>query len=118
MAINLQIYSNATGVTKTVSVDFAAELRSSSIDGTSNTVEYFFKWTTGARDTDSLPYSAQIVGDLTDLALNRQKQAATNTAAAYTNIKSMIIDYAYDYIYGHAADKFGSGVKYKAPMSI
>jgi hypothetical protein len=118
MAVSIDIYSNSSGATASVSVDFAAEVRSSSYDGVSTQLEYFFKFTTGRVDTDGYGYSPRIVGDLTDLALNRQKQAATNTASAYNNIKEMIIDYIYDYIYGHTADKFSSGVTYKAPMSI
>lgn len=118
MSVNIDIYSNSSGNTVSVSVDFAAEVRSSSFDGVSTQLEYFFKLTTGGQDTDGYGYSPRIVGDLTDLALNRQKQAATNTAVAYNNIKEMIVDYVYDYIYGHADDKFGSGVAYKAPLSI
>ena len=118
MSVAIDIYSNSSGNTVSVSVDFAAEVRSSSFDGISTQFEYFFKFTTGGVDTDGNGYSPRIVGDLTDLALNRQKQAATNTATAYTNIKNMIVDYVYDYIYGHAADKFSSGVAYKAPLSI
>ena len=118
MAVPIQIYSNASGRTATISVDFAAEVRSSSFDGVSTQLEYFLKFTTGAIDTDGYSYSPRIAGDLTDLALNRQKQAASNTAAAYNDIKALVIDYVYDYIYGHAADKYSSGVSYKAPLSV
>ena len=118
MSVGIQIYSNSSGNTATISVDFATEVRSSSFTGVSTDLEYFFKLTTGNVDTDGIGYSPRLVEDLTDLALNRQKQAETNTAVAYTNIKEMIIDYVYDYIYGHANDKFGSGVAYKAAMNI
>lgn len=118
MAISISVYSNSSGNTANINVDFGAELRSSSIDGTSNQIEYFFKMTTGSRDTDGNAYSPRIVGSLSHLALNRTKQAASNSASDYTDIKAMITDYVYDYIYGHASDKFLSGVSYKAPLDI
>ena len=55
---------------------------------------------------------------MTDLALNGAKRAATDSAVAYPNIRSMIEDFAYDYIYGHAADKFSSGADIKAPIDF
>ena len=116
MAINLNVYNNTTGRTSAINIDFAAELRSSSIDGTSFEVEYYFKFITGARDSDNLAYTARIANKLDDLVLNRNVQAATNTTNAYSDIKSMIVDYMYDYIYGHENNKFASGVKYKAPL--
>lgn len=119
MAINLQIYSNAYNTTKTITVDFVADVATiiddSSID---DTTRYFFKLTTSAKDTDNLSYTTRVVADLSDLALNKTKQASSNIGTPYASIRSMILDYVYDYINGHAEDKFSSGVHYKAPMKV
>jgi hypothetical protein len=119
MAINLSIYSNAYNTTKTVAVDFIAEIVAIEEDVTvDDTNRYFFKFTTAARDTNNTTYPARIVQNLSDLALNKTKQSATDTANAYSSIKTMIIDYVYDYIHGHVADQFSSGCKLKAPMKF
>lgn len=118
MAINIEVYSNVASRSQSVKVDFVADVLSSSEDGVSNQIEYFFKIHTNARDEDGSRYNVKIVKDLDDLALNRTKQAATNTTDAYTDVESMVQDYVYDIIYGHSADKFSSGVEYKAPLNF
>lgn len=119
MAISLQIYNNVYNLTKTVAVDFIANVATFTNDPSADdTPRYFFKFTTGARDTNNLPYSPRVVADLSDLALNGNVQSASNVSAAYSNVKAMIIDYAYDYINGHTADQFGSGCTAKAPMKF
>ena len=60
----------------------------------------------------------EVVLSLDELALNGVKQARTNIATDYTNINDMIEDYLYDFVNGHAADKFTSGVAYRAPMQF
>lgn len=117
MAINLQVYSNAYNTTKTIVVDFVAQVATITDDlSVNDNLRYFFKFTTGARDTSGLAYSPRVVEDLSDLALNKTKQSAVNSAAAYSNVKAMIVDYVYDYINGHTADQYSSGVAAKAPM--
>ena len=119
MAISLNVYSNVNNSTKSVSLDFIAETATISGDASADTGRrYFFKLTTNARDTNNLVFTPRIVEDLSDLALNKQKQSASNVAAAYTNVKSMVIDYLYDYINGHEADQYLSGVTGKAPMKF
>ena len=119
MAINLQIYSNANNVSKTVVVDFVGDISALSNDvSVDDSVRYYFKFTTGAKDTSNLSYVPRLVTDLSDLALNKSVQSASNVSAAYSNVKAMIKDYVYDYIHGHTADQYLSGVTVKAPMKF
>ncbi len=118
MAVNIEIYSNDNVASRTLTIDFAAELRSSSIDGLSNQMEYFFKLNANAVDATDKAFMPKIVNALDQLALNRTKQAIVNTANAYSNVHEMITDYIYDFVNGHAQDKFSSGASYQAPMKF
>jgi len=120
MAVSVPIYSNTNGTSKTVSVDFVGDILAASFDPSSNTgsVEYYFKFTTGARDTDNITLPVKIVKGLDDLALNHIKQSATDTANVYTDVHSMVIDYIFDYINGHVADQYSSGVKQQKRMKF
>lgn len=118
MAINIDIYSNSNVSTRTINVDFMADLLSDSMTAASSEIVYYFKFTTSARDTLNVIYNPRIVKNLSDLALNRAKQSANDSANAYTSIAEMIQDYTYDYIYGHDADQFSSGVSAKSPMKF
>lgn len=118
MALNMEIYSNGNASSKTVVADFYVDLLSDSVTSPSSEMVYYFKLTTSARDTDNLVYNARIVKDLSDLALNKNVQRASNVATAYTNIESMITDYVYDYINGHDANLYESGVSKKSPMKF
>ena len=117
--INLSIYSNGNSTTRTVSFDFACELLAESESGSyDNEMQYFIKATTSARDASNLAYTPRIIHGLDNLALNNAKRSSNNTAVAYEDIRTMIIDYTYDYIHGHTANQFASGVKVKAPMKF
>jgi len=80
--------------------------------------EHFIKLTTSARDTDNHTLPANIVTGLSDLALNGNKQSRFNLSNAYPDIKSMVVDYVYDYINGHTANQWGSGVSEQKPMKF
>ena len=119
MAINLKLYSNANNASKTIVVDFEGEVSALSDDVTADdTIRYYFKFTTGAKDMLNASYVPRLVTDLSDLALNKTVQSATNTSAAYSNVNAMVVDYVYDYIHGHAANKYSSGVSYRPPMKF
>lgn len=123
MAVSIQVYSNSNATTKTISVDFAADVLAASFGNTTgSTVQYFFKMSTGARDEANATLPVKVVKSLSELALNPtnalQKQSATNTANAYTSIKTMIIDHVYDYVEGHTADQFSSGCSLQRPMKF
>ena len=87
MAVNVNIYSNANSSSKSVSVDFIGEISAFSSEHiysptNAGSVEYYFKFTTGARQDDGSTFPVKIVRSLSELVLNNQKQRATNTANA------------------------------------
>jgi len=119
MAVNISIYSNTSPSTKSIALSFEGEILAGSNTGALTTnIDYFFKMTTGARDTGNVQLPVKLMVGLDSLALNNVKQSASNTGVAYTDIKSMVVDYAYDYIYGHTADQYSSGVKVQLPMQF
>ena len=121
MAVNISIYSNANTSTRSVTVDFVGDvLAEDTANAASWTAdyEYYFKLTTGAQQDNNQSYPAKIVRALSDLALNGQKQSASNVGTDYADVHSMIVDYTYDYIYGHTADQYASGVTEQRPMKF
>ena len=123
MAVNVQIYSNANSSSKTVTFDFVGDVLAADNEWpysptNAASVEYYFKITTGATQDDNSAYAAKVVRSLAELVLNGQKQRKTNTANAYSDIKSMVVDYTYDYINGHAANLYGSGASLQKPMKF
>jgi hypothetical protein len=120
MGLSISVYNNVNSISKTISVDLVGDiLAASNTSGVSTTnPTYYFKFTTSAKDTDDNSLGAKISLSLSDLALNHQKQSASNTAAAYADIKSMVVDYVYDYIYGHTANQYGSGCTEQLPMQL
>lgn len=119
MAINLQIYSGVNNTTKTVTVDFIVNIAAFTTDSTINdSNRYFFKFTTSAKDTSNLSYTPRFTMKLSDLALNGNKQSNGGSSDPYANIKSMVMDYVYDYIHGHTPGQSGSGCTAKAPMKF
>ena len=123
MSIIIEAFSLANSSTRSITVDFACEVLSSSFQSSYDVEQkYFFKFTTGAVDQDGLSFHPRIVIGLDAasgaLALNGEKQSATNTAAAYADIRSLIYDYAYDYFNGHTAGQFATNVAAKAPMKF
>jgi hypothetical protein len=123
MAINVSIYSNANASSKTVSFDFVGDVLAATHETpfsptNASSVEYYFRVTTGASQDDNARYPARVVRSLSELILNGAKQRKVNTANAYSDIKSMIVDYTYDYIHGHEANLYGSGVTEQRPMKF
>lgn len=119
MAINVSVYSNGNNTSKSITIDFVGDLLAAS-QGPANVAcsQYFFKFSTSGRGTDNIAFPVKIVRSFSDLALNKTKQSAVDTANAYTDVKSMIIDYCYDYIYGHTADQYSSGCTEQKPMKF
>jgi hypothetical protein len=119
MAVNISIYSNANSSSKTVTVDFIGDvLASSNVSAITGNMDYFFKFTTGARTDINETLPTRVTTKLSDLVLNKQKQRANNFANAYTSVKTMIVDYVYDYIYGHSAGQWGTTVRKQDPMGF
>ena len=121
MPVNISIYNNVNVVTKSISISFDGQIVSpSNATSYTTTTEYYFRFRPSAYDTDNKALPIRMSRKLSDLALDgtSPKQSATNTGNAYSNIKEMIIDYTYDYIYGHTANQYSSGCKLQKPMQI
>ena len=125
MAVNVNIYSNANAVSKSVGFDFVGDVLAAQdeiLGVNTASYEYYFKLTTGARQEDGsnagLAYPAKVVRNLSELALNSNVQSASNTSNAYGDIKSMIVDYTYDYINGHTTNQYNSGCTRQYPMKF
>lgn len=118
MAISISIYDETNKTTRVISVDFLADLAAFTGGSDPNTVQYFFKITTASKDTSNLSYAPIYIKDLSDLALNGAKRSSSDSAVPYEDIKTMVTDYIYDMIYGHAANKYSSGCGLKAPMKF
>ena len=116
MSVNISIYNNVNAKSNTITLSFEGVMMTT--DPMNTVVDYFFKFKTAARDESNVTLPLKIVGNLTNLALNNTKQSATNTANAYSNIREMVIDYTYDYIYGHTADQYTSGCTLQEPMKF
>lgn len=116
MAVGISIYSNANNKTQTVNIDFVADFLAASLSGVSNELQYFFKFTTSARDLDNSQLPVKIVEGLGDLPLmegsnvsSTRYRSATNSTNAYEDIRTMVIDYIYDYTQGHTENQWLSG---------
>ena len=120
MAISIPIYNNVNSISRTVTVDFVGDVLApdSGVPPYASTPSYYFKFTTSAADTAGVTLRPKICLSLTDLALNGAKQSAVNTANAYADVNSMIVDYTFDYFYGHTANQFSSGVTLQLPMQL
>jgi len=118
MAVNYEIYDETAERSRTISVEFLGNLLAPSFGTFDANFDYYFRIRTGVRDTSDNAIPEQLVLSLDELALNGLKQARSDTAVDYTDINDMIEDYLYDFVNGHAADKYSSGVEYRAPMSF
>jgi len=121
MAINIQIYSNANSSSKSISFEFVGDVLSPSTPPYESNVgatSYYFKATTNAKQDDNVAFPPRVVRGLSELVLAGQKQRIVNTANAYSDIRSMVVDYVADYIWGHDADLYSSGVTKQNPMQF
>jgi hypothetical protein len=118
MAVTYRIYDETAKTTKSISVDFLVNFLAASGNTFASNVSYYFRIKTGARDTDRKAIPESLVLSLDELVLGGVKQRRTNIATDYTSIHDMIQDYLYDYVNGHAADLYSSGVAYRAPMQF
>jgi hypothetical protein len=101
-----------------VNVDFVGDILAGSFTPLSTAVDYFFKFTTGERTIDGETYEPKLVMALTDLALSNVKRSASDSNVAYPDVRTMVIDYIYDYTYGHETDQWSSGCSEQKPMAF
>jgi len=112
------IYDETAQSNKSITVNFLANILAGSTAAYSSCTSYYFQITTSARTTDGDKITNVLVLSLDELALNGVKQRRTDTAAAYIDIDDMIQDFLYDFVNGHAANLYLSGVTERAPMQF
>jgi len=126
MAINVSIYSNANSSSRSLTFDFVGDiLAPDDIPANASCNAFYFKITASGTQDNNAAFPVKIVRSLSDLALFKngdatvtRKQRVVNTANAYSDIKSMVVDYTYDLINGHTTDLYGSECTYQAPMKF
>lgn len=119
MAVNITAYSNSNASSRSIAISFEGDVLAGSNTGAiTSDIQYYFKFQTSARDLDNNPFPAKVALDFSDLVLNKQKQSRTDTSNAYSNIKDMVVDYTYDFIYGHTQNQYGSGAAEQLPMKF
>lgn len=116
MSVNIPIYNNTNGTTRTISFEFASSVLAYS-GGADPTTDFYFKITTSARDTDNNNYPPRVVRSLSSFPLGT-KRRISNSAAAYNTITELIEDFTYDYVYGHSANLYSTGVTEQKPMKF
>ena len=114
MSVSISIYNNTNSITKTLNFDFSSNILAHS-GGTDNSLDYYFTLKTGARDQEGLPYGYKVMRDLSTFPLNT-KRRILNSNAAYNSVTEMVTDWVYDYVHGHAANLYGSGVTERTAM--
>jgi len=118
MAINVTAYSIETKASRSITIEFVNEFLASEKLGVSDSPKFFFKISNWGTTQDNEIYPVKVVEGLNDLVLNGEKQRMTDTDTNYTDIKSMIVDYVYDYIHGHSAMQWGANVSEQKPMKF
>ena len=119
MAITVQIYSNANSSSRTITFDFVGNILASSNSNAACSSFYFNVSASGTQDNGSA-FPVKIIKGLDGLVLNGQMQSSLNSysTSPYTDIKSMVVDYVYDYVNGHTANEGGSGCTLQRPMKF
>lgn len=127
MSISIQIYSNANSSSRSVTFDLVSDILASN-DFPANAAcnAFYFRVTASGVQDNNLSFPVRIVRSLSDLVLAKpggggtKHQSALNsgTTNSYSDIRSMIVDYTYDFINGHAANAYGSECIYQAPMKF
>ena len=120
MAVTTSVYDPTTGSTKSVSIELKGEHVAPVYRGNvlTSSYTYYLEMSTSAVDTDGTTLPTKVLTGLDKLALNETKQRIVNTSNNYSDIHTMIGDFVYDYINGHAADLYSSGVTEQKPMDF
>ena len=130
MAITVQVYSNANSATRSITFDFVSDIlapddapANASCNASCNA--FYFKVTTSAVQDNSVAFPVKIVRSLSDLALYKpgatgvtKHQRIINYTNAYPDIRSMVVDYTYDFINGHTANLYSSECTLQRPMKF
>jgi hypothetical protein len=118
MSVSIQIYNNVNNVTRTMTVDFNADVLATTANVSGTCYDYYFKFTPNANDTNNVQLPIKFVSTLSDLVLHGVAQKGNCSANAYSDISSMIVDYTLDYIEGHISNECSSGCTLQLPMKF
>jgi hypothetical protein len=116
MSVNVQIYNNVNNVSTSITIDFETAILPDGNTVTTTEYDAYFSFVTSALDEGGEGYPVKIIKNLSTLALNNNVRSSSNSSVAYGNVHAMVVDYLYDYINGHTANQYASGVDEKLPM--
>jgi len=109
-------------IRKTLRIDFDIRARLVAEDLGGGNVQYQMKYyiegSTDNLDTNGNPIGREYIYGLNDLALGGTHQSEVNSTSDYTSIKDLIQDYTFDFINGHSANKWGSGVEEQLAINL
>ena len=119
MAINVRVLNEVNSRTAQVQLDFVLDILASEDDYPLSTdCEFYFKFNTSTNQVGGGSIPVKVTKSLSDLALNGSKQSRADDATAYDSVTDMVEDYLFDFIHGHTADQYSSGVTAQAAMDI
>ena len=123
MAVKEEIYNNVSGGTSYVNVEFDNSILTADPSDANQVYYISFTPRASAKDTGGTSLPKKVATGLDDLALTganvaARTQSATNTSNAYSDITALVADYMYDYINGHTANQFSSGVRAQLPLDF
>ena len=123
MSVRENLYNNVSGGTSYVTISFTNSVLTQ--DPSDPAQKYYISFVpyTRARDTGNNVMPTKVATGLDDLALTganvaAAKQSSANISDDYTSINNLVADYLYDYINGHTADQFGTGVTTQLPLDF
>ena len=122
MPVKEEIYNNISGGSSYVNVSFTNTILTQ--DPSSATQIYYISFVpkSSAKDTGGTTLPTKAATGLNDLCLGGNVASATqssaNVGSDYTSINNLVADYMYDYIDGHTANQFLTGVRAQLPLDF
>jgi hypothetical protein len=121
MSVNISIYNNVNARSQSITLSFEGTLVTADPMPAIPLVDYFFKFKTSARNSSNVVLPLKIVEAMNTFPIQGSGgdfQSANCSSVAYSTIKEMVVDYTYDYIYGHASNACGSVCSEQLPMKF
>ena len=121
MTISIQVYSNANSSSRSITFDFLGNiLAPDDAPANASCNSFYFTATASGTQDNGVAFPVKIIRSLSELVLNKNNQSALNGGStnAYSDVRSMIIDYVWDFVNGHAANEYGSGCTRQRPMKF
>jgi len=120
MSVREDIYNNVSGGTSYVTVDFTNSILTA--DPANPSQIYYISFVPKGKNANNVILPTKAATGLSDLCLGGNvasaSHSATYTNVAYTSITDLVADYMYDYINGHTANQFNTGVTLQLPLNF